>query len=219
MIVVRKQRAIIPNGWLRASIGVVSGILLCGVLPAQDLQTKAPTGLPAGITSRGLPTNSPLVDFSDLKAAHANTHEMAAAAGLPAAITPGVPHRITLEEAQQQAAAANPMAHLAQLQVEAARQHRLGAESDYFPKLSSTLTNFHFNKFMGQEVTIQRPVAGGTVTAGLPLAGKDQRFLFCPGTSPLSGLWVLTISSTLASGNTPSRSAMPRSAWRKLRWN
>jgi hypothetical protein len=39
--------------------------------------------------------------------------------------------RITLEEAQQQAAqAANPMARLGQLSVEAAKQHRLGAEAD-----------------------------------------------------------------------------------------
>jgi len=59
MIVVRKQRAITPNGWLRASIGVVSGFLLCGVLPAQDVQTKAPTGLLPGIASPGLLTNRP----------------------------------------------------------------------------------------------------------------------------------------------------------------
>jgi outer membrane protein TolC len=97
--------------------------------------------------------------------------------------------RITLQEAQQQAAAANnPMAHLAQLQVEAARQHRLGAESDYYPKLSSTLTNFHFNKFMGQEITVQRPIAGGTVTAGLPLAGKDQTLVAVTAAQPITPL-------------------------------
>ncbi|HMD19570.1 MAG TPA: TolC family protein [Alloacidobacterium sp.] len=191
MMAVRKQRAIVLNGWLRASIGVACGFLLCGVLPAQDLQTKAPVALPPGITGAGLPTRSPVVDFSDLKAAHVNAHKMTAAAGLPAAITPGVPHHITLEEAQQQAAAANPMAHLAQLQVEAARQHRLGAESDYFPKLSSTLTNFHFNKFMGQEVTIQRPIAGGSVTTGLPLLGKDQTLVAVTATQPVTPLFKL----------------------------
>jgi hypothetical protein len=83
------------------------------------------------------------------------------------------------------------MAHLAQLQVEAARQHRLGAESDYFPKLSSTLTNFHFNKFMGQEITIERPIAGGTVTAGLPLAGKDQTLVAVTAAQPITPLFKL----------------------------
>jgi outer membrane protein TolC len=102
------------------------------------------------------------------------------------------PRRITLEQAQQQAtAAANPMAHLAELQVEAAKQHRLGAESDYFPKISATLTNFHFNKFMGQEITIERPIAGGTVTAGLPLAGKDQTLIAVTAAQPITPLFKL----------------------------
>ncbi len=192
MIVVGKQRAITPNGWLRASIGVVSGFLLCGVLPAQDVQTKASAPMPPGFTSPGLLTKTPVLDFSDLKAAHVNANEMAAAAGLPTAITPGVPHRITLEEAQQQAAASNPMMHLAQLQVEAARQHRLGAESDYFPKLSSTLTNFHFNKFMGQVIAVQHPITGGpATTSGLPLLGKDQTLVAVTATQPVTPLFKL----------------------------
>src|SRR5260370_32284925 len=63
-------------------------------------------------------------------------------ADLEATFTSGAARRITLEQAQQQAAAAgDPMAHLAQLQVEAAKQHRLEAESDYFPKISSTFMN------------------------------------------------------------------------------
>ena len=112
-----------------------------------------------------------------------------AAASSDGMVAHGKPLRITLLQAQQQAAAAsNPMAHLAQLQVEAARQHRLGAESDYFPKISSTLTNFHFNKFMGQEVTIERPIAGGTITAGLPLAGKDQTLIALTAAQPITPL-------------------------------
>lgn len=104
----------------------------------------------------------------------------------------GDARRITLEQAQQQAAAAgDPMAHLAQLQVEAAKQNRLGAESDYFPKISSTFLNFHFNKFMGQEITIQRPIAGGTVTAGLPLAGKDQTLVAVTAAQPVTPLFKL----------------------------
>jgi outer membrane protein TolC len=102
------------------------------------------------------------------------------------------PRRITLEEAQQQAAqTSNPMVHLAQLGVEAAKQHRLGAQSDYFPKLSSTFSNMHFNKFMGSEITITRPIAGSTVTAGLPLAGKDQTLVAVTATQPITPLFKL----------------------------
>ena len=112
-----------------------------------------------------------------------------AGASLPAS---GGPRRITLEQAQQQAAAAgDPMAHLAQLQVEAATQHRLGAESDYFPKISSTLTNFHFNKFMGERITVERPIAGGTATVELPLAGKDQTLVAVTAAQPVTPLFKL----------------------------
>lgn len=63
------------------------------------------------------------------------------AAGLRSESVEGHPsvRRITLEEAQQQVQAAdNPMVRLAKLQVEAARQHRLGTPFDYFPKLDGT---------------------------------------------------------------------------------
>lgn len=87
------------------------------------------------------------------------------------------PRRITLEEAEQQAASSvDPMLRLGQLQMEAAKQHREAAEGDYFPKIGSTLTNLHFNKFMGQLITVQRPIVGGTSTLSLPLAeGRLER--------------------------------------------
>ena len=75
--------------------------------------------------------------------------------------------------------------------MEAARQHRLGAESDYFPKISSTLTNFHFNKFMGEEFAVARPVRGGTTTAEIPLAGKDQTLVAVTAAQPITPLFKL----------------------------
>src|SRR5215471_9186067 len=66
--------------------------------------------------------------------------------------------RITLEDARQQAGErANPLVRLGELQVEAARQHRLGTESEFFPKISAGMFNLHFNKFLGEEFTVQRP--------------------------------------------------------------
>lgn len=81
------------------------------------------------------------------------------------------------------------MARLGQLQVEAAKQHRLGAQSDYFPKLSSTFLNMHFNKFMGQEITVQRPA--GTASIGVPLLGKDQTTVAVTAAQPLTPLFKL----------------------------
>jgi outer membrane protein TolC len=194
MTIFKKRTATVPGLWLQASIVVLSGFLLSGVLKAQDLPANSPAGLPLGSAGPNLLAQVFPKLFSEVKASNPDRHDMAAAPGLPVAssdstIRPGNPRRITLEQAQQQAAAAsNPMAHLAQLQVEAARQHRLGAESDYFPKISSTLTNFHFNKFMGEELTVNRPIAGGTVTAQLPLAGKDQTLIAVTAAQPITPL-------------------------------
>jgi outer membrane protein TolC len=192
MLMFSKQTATVPGIWLHACIVILSTFLLCGILKAQDPPANEPMGLLGGTYGSGLQAKMPLKQLSQVKAA--DQHDIAAAAGplaasSDAAVAPGSPRRITLLQAQQQAAAAsNPMAHLVQLQVEAAKQHRLGAESDYFPKLSSTLTNFHFNKFMGQEITVERPLVGGTITAGLPLAGKDQTLIALTAAQPITPL-------------------------------
>lgn len=175
---------------------VLSGLMLCGAALAQDSPARSSDGMPSQLPSPGLLTQLPKMDFSDYKAVPAKTHDVAADDALPvarsaAAVESGAPRRITLEEAQQVAAANDPMAHLAQLSVEAAHQHTLGAEADYFPKLSSTLTNFHFNKFMGQEVTVQRPIHGGFVTAALPLAGKDQTLIAVTAAQPITPIFKL----------------------------
>jgi outer membrane protein TolC len=102
--------------------------------------------------------------------------------------TAGV-RRITLEEAKAQAAAAtNPLVRLGQLSVEAAKQHRQGVQADYFPKIGSTLTNFHFNKFMGQELEVRRPLAGVITTVGVPLLNKDQTLIAVTATQPITPL-------------------------------
>lgn len=196
MIIFRKQSATVPAIWLHASIAILSGFLLCGPLKAQDRPANSPTSLPAGSAGPSLLAKVPFGQFSEIKPNKSDRHDMGASVGLPAAssgstIASGTPRRITLEEAQQQAAAANPMAHLARLQVEAAKQHRLGAESDYFPKISSTLTNFHFNKFMGEEFSVARPIQGGTTTAQIPLAGKDQTLIAVTAAQPITPLFKL----------------------------
>lgn len=105
---------------------------------------------------------------------------------------PGV-RRITLERAQEQAAQAAEklMGRLGQLQIEAAKQHREGAESDYLPKVGASLFNFHFNKFMGQQITVVRPIVGGTANLAFPLAGKDQTLVAVTAAQPLTPLFKL----------------------------
>jgi len=196
MLIFEKRLAIIPRGWLHAVIIVLIGFTLCVGLEAQVVSANPTGALPMEPSSIKLLDQPLLLSVSKENLPGARFRETSLAAGLPvgeshsAASTAG-PRHITLEQAQQTASAANPMAHIAQLQVEAAKQHRLGTESDYFPKIGSTLTNFHFNKFMGQEITIQRPIAGGTVTAGLPLAGKDQTLVALTAAQPITPLFKL----------------------------
>ena len=94
---------------------------------------------------------------------------------------------ITLQEAQQKAAPAdnNPLVRLGQLQVEVARQTRLGTRSSFFPQIGSTFTNLHFNKFMGQELQLANR------TVGVPLTGKDQTFVAVTATQPITPLFQL----------------------------
>ena len=99
--------------------------------------------------------------------------------------TPGAARRITLEEAELQAGSAsnNPLVRLGQLQVEVARQNRLGAFSTFFPQIGSGFENMHFNKFMGQELQVANR------TLGLPLAGQNQTFIDVTVTQPITPLF------------------------------
>src|SRR5262245_37108371 len=98
--------------------------------------------------------------------------------------------RITLVQAQQQAAQVNVLAQrLGELGVEAATQHRRAAAADYFPKVGTTAWNLHFNKFLGQEFVVNRPLAGGSFTAALPLLGEDQTVVLVNVVQPITPLF------------------------------
>jgi hypothetical protein len=193
MFVLEKRSVNPPRGWLRTCLTVLIGSTLSVPLRGQVLPVNGPATLPIAPSVSKLSAQTSRQLIAEQKTVSTDFLDSPIAKGSPAYSGQGEQHasrrRITLAEAQQQASgAANPMAHIAQLGVEAAKQHRLGAESDYFPKLSSTLTNFHFNKFMGQVITIQRPIQGGTVSAGLPLAGKDQTLIALTGAQPITPL-------------------------------
>ena len=59
-------------------------------------------------------------------------------------------HRITLEQAKQMATGgSNPLVRLGELQVETAKQHRLGVQAMYFPNIGAQFLNLHLNKRTG----------------------------------------------------------------------
>ena len=100
--------------------------------------------------------------------------------------------RITLEEAQQMAAgASNPLVRLGQLQVEIAKQHRLGVQSQYFPSISTTFLNNHLNKQTGQVLSIRRPIAGGLISIPVNIIAKNQTLFNANATQPVTPLFAI----------------------------
>jgi outer membrane protein TolC len=106
---------------------------------------------------------------------------------------------LTLDEAQRTAVQANAgLARLGQLSVEAAEHHRRAVQADYFPKISATAWNLHFNKFMGDQITVARPLIGSTATFGLPLLGQDQSYLTMNILQPVTPLFKVRQAVILA---------------------
>jgi outer membrane protein TolC len=100
--------------------------------------------------------------------------------------------RVTLEQVKQQHAAdplASPFARLGQLSIEAAKQHRLGAEADYFPKFGATFANLHYTDFLGQVLTIRRPLMGTLAQIPLPLFSQHQTIAALTFTQPITPLF------------------------------
>lgn len=198
MIRRKKRMTLAPSGWLYGTVAFVACLVLSGAVAGQ--------GLPASVSA---PVSQlPIAPSARLKAQFTPAYEVQNAnlqqtGGTPTValteeisepvISPGAVRRITLDEAEQQAASPNnnPMVRLGQLQVEVAKQNRLGTLSAFFPQIGSDFENFHFNKFMGQELQVVRPITGATETIGLPLAGKDQTFVAVTATQPVTPLFQL----------------------------
>jgi hypothetical protein len=101
------------------------------------------------------------------------------------------PRRITLQQVQQSAnRLASPLARLGQLSVEAAKQHRLAAEADYFPKFGATFANLHYSEFLGQLVTVRRPIIGGSlIQVPVPIFSQNQTIAVLTFTQPITPLF------------------------------
>ena len=104
-----------------------------------------------------------------------------------AALTPGPDGvvALTLDQAQQQAAvASNPLVRLGELQVEVAKQHRLGVEAQYFPAISTSFFDLHYNKHPGDVLS-----AGPAGTVSINIITKDSNTMNFMAVQPITPLF------------------------------
>jgi outer membrane protein TolC len=190
----KKPRTTVPNTRYSTIIPVVC-LLLGGFAAGQDPPVASAVPLP---TAPGVQLNnqSPLTydgKTGNLVKAGASPTAIPGLAYSGPITTPAGARLITLQEAQQKAAPAgdNPMVRLGHLQVEVAKQTRLGTTSSFFPQIGSSFENLHFNKFLGQELEVRRPIMGTTTTIGLPLFGQNQTLVAVTATQPITPLFQL----------------------------
>jgi outer membrane protein TolC len=99
---------------------------------------------------------------------------------------PHGPQRVTLEQVKQSAnRAASPLQRLSMLSVEAAKQHRLGVQADYFPKISATFWNLHFTDFLGRIARFSSPLSGMTLIP-VTIVNQDQTFAALTFVQPIT---------------------------------
>jgi outer membrane protein TolC len=100
--------------------------------------------------------------------------------------------RVTLEQVKQAAdPITSPLQRLGQLSIEAARQHRLGVQADYFPKFSSMFVNLHTTDFLGQVVAIHRPIVGTTTQVPLAVLNQNTTIAALTFTQPITPLFMV----------------------------
>ena len=126
----------------------------------------------------------------------------------------GGPHRVTLEQVSQQSAnrVVSPLAYMSQLSVEAAKQHRLGVQADYFPKFGATFVNLHFTDFLGQVLRFQGPVLGTLIPNPLPvpIVNKDLTIAALTFVQPITPLFEVRQAVRIARAD--ERIAMAKAA-------
>src|SRR5215467_2251028 len=104
--------------------------------------------------------------------------------------TPADVVSLSLTDAQQRAQLASaPLQRLGELQVEAARQHRLGVKSMYFPSISAQADYLHLTENPGEIFTVQRPLTGGLFQLPVQAVFQDQNAVNVVLTQPITQLF------------------------------
>ena len=121
------------------------------------------------------------------------------------------PRQITLAQAKQSGnRAAIPVAHLSQLSVEAAKQHRLGVQADYFPKFGATFLNLHTTDFLGQIVQIRRPLLGAVTQVPVQIVNQNSTTAALTFMQPITPL--LAVRQAVLIARADERIAMAKAA-------
>jgi len=180
------------HAWRRGAALFLGIFFPCLGASAQDAADKTPYAIPSSPAVAAL--SSAPYKF-DLSLKTASLEKVGSADGKIAlastAMTPRADGvlRLTLDQAQQAAgAASSPLVRLGELQVEAAKQHRLGVQAQYFPNLSSSYVGLHFNKEPGQVLALQGPL-GNTHLVSVNIINKDQNTVNLMAVQPLTPLF------------------------------
>jgi outer membrane protein TolC len=185
-------------GYWQGFVALAACLLFSGGVAAQDLPptTSRPdlslpvaTGMPLRALVAGVKANNALPPASG-SGAQAYSGEPSSTPNRGDAAA-GV-RRISLEEAQQQATGtSNPLVRLAELQVEAAKQHRLGVQSMYFPNIGGQLLNMHLNKHPGDVLAIRRPIEGGFLSVPVNIISQNGTFFNVAAVQPVTPLFAI----------------------------
>jgi outer membrane protein TolC len=178
----------------RSAVLFLGTLFACFGAWAQDAVDKTPHGIQSPLPVTALPSAPHKVDLSfktdSIERVSFSERGIALATTVLTPSSDGV-YRLTLDEARQAAgAASSPLVHLGQLQVEAAKQHRLGVQGNYFPNLSTSFVDLHFNKHPGDVLTLQGPL-GNQHQVAVNIINKDQNAVNVMAVQPITPLMAI----------------------------
>jgi outer membrane protein TolC len=114
-------------------------------------------------------------------------------------VRPSGIQQITLEQVKQAAdPVASPVIRLGQISIEAAKQHRLAVQADYFPKFGASFANLHYTNFFGQVLAVRHPITGSTIQVPVPLISQNQTFALLTFTQPITPLFMVNQAVRIA---------------------
>ena len=174
-------------------------LLLAGILTAQTATQESASappnaqrvsaiqpGMLRSESSFAMPTNAggwPQSSDSGLV-----EHASDAPSGKPT--RPNEVRRITLEQIKQSVdPAQSAFARLGRLSIEAAKQHRLGVQADYYPRFGATFWNLHYTDFLGQVITLRRPISASLTQVPIPLFSQNQTIAALTFIQPITPLF------------------------------
>jgi outer membrane protein len=186
---------------VRLSVAIAIMVSAVGTVEAQDLPLVTPQGAPRNSATpfgrfgggRSFPPAAS-AGSSRWQVSNAKAGEFARTAASTEGqwVRPEGTRRITLEQVKQQRSVdpvTSPLARLGQLSIEAAKQHRLGVQADYFPKLGATFANLHYSEFLGQVLAVRRPIQGSLVQLAVPLFSQNQTLTAITFIQPITPLF------------------------------